>query len=104
PVTGDVGIVSTTHDLAAFFSALLGGEVVRRPELAAMEQTVGTGTDPRAGLGVFRSALPCGTAWGHGGNDNGYSDQVLASPGGSHSERVPMRVRGVARCPRASGG
>src|SRR5262249_11172879 len=83
PVTGDVGIVSTADDLAAFFSALLRGEVVRQPELAALERTVGTGTDPRAGLGIFRWALPCGAAWGHGGNDNGYSDQVFASRDGS---------------------
>jgi D-alanyl-D-alanine carboxypeptidase len=83
PVTGDVGIVSTTDDLASFFAALLGGAVVPRPELQAMERTVGTATAPRPGLGLFRTSLPCGSAWGHGGNDNGYSDQVLASSDGS---------------------
>lgn len=83
PVTGDVGIVSTTADLATFYSALLGGKLVPRAELAAMERTVGTRTDPQAGLGVFRSSLPCGIAWGHGGNDSGYSDQVFASPDAS---------------------
>lgn len=83
PVTGDVGVVSTTTDLATFYSALLGGKLVPKAELAAMERTVGAGTDPQAGLGVFRSSLPCGIAWGHGGNDSGYSDQVFASPDGS---------------------
>ena len=82
-VTGDVGIVSTAADLATFYSALIGGKILPKAELAAMKRTVGTGIDPRAGLGMFRSSLPCGAAWGHGGNDNGYSDQVLASPDGS---------------------
>jgi D-alanyl-D-alanine carboxypeptidase len=83
PVTGDVGIVSTTADVAAFYSALLGGKVLSQAELSAMERTVATGTGTRAGLGLFRSSLPCGSAWGHGGNDDGYSDQVLVSDDGS---------------------
>jgi D-alanyl-D-alanine carboxypeptidase len=83
PVSGDVGIVSTTTDVAAFYSALLRGAVVARSDVTTMKRTVGMGPHPQAGLGLFRYSLRCGTAWGHGGNDNGYSDQVLASPDGS---------------------
>jgi D-alanyl-D-alanine carboxypeptidase len=82
PVSGASGIVSTAADLARFFRALLGGELLEDDLLAQMTQTVDTGMKFRAGLGLFESNLSCGSWWGHGGDDLVYSNQVLASHDG----------------------
>jgi D-alanyl-D-alanine carboxypeptidase len=68
PVSGDGGIISTVEDLATFFRALLGGNLLAPKQLAEMTRTIAT-DDPgqRFGLGIFRYRLPCGFAWGHGG-------------------------------------
>jgi D-alanyl-D-alanine carboxypeptidase len=78
-------VVSSVDDLASFFQALFGGELLSRRLLAAMQQTVPTG-DPRerGGLGVFRNRVNCGYAWGHGGATLGYTVRVSASRDGSH--------------------
>jgi D-alanyl-D-alanine carboxypeptidase len=82
PVNGATGIVSTAADLARFFRALLGGELLEDDLLAQMMQTVDTGMKFRAGLGLFETNLSCGSWWGHGGDDLVYSNQVLASHDG----------------------
>jgi hypothetical protein len=48
-----------------------------------MTKTIGTGTEFRAGLGLFRADLMCGSPWGHGGDEPAYSNQVLVSRDGS---------------------
>lgn len=69
-------LVSSPRDLNSFFSALLGGEVLRPAELKEMTTTVKTdGSLPNSsyGLGLFKSPLSCGgELWGHGGDINGY--------------------------------
>ncbi|MFB6892707.1 serine hydrolase domain-containing protein [Kitasatospora sp. NPDC056327] len=73
---GAGAIVSTNTDLNRFFSALLGGELLRPAQLAQMRTTVpadpmGPGT--RYGLGLVSRPLPCGgVSWGHGGSIPGY--------------------------------
>jgi D-alanyl-D-alanine carboxypeptidase len=84
---------STTSDLARFFRALLGGELLGEDMMAAMKQTVPTGTELHAGLGVYRFDLPCGSAWGHGGELTYYSNQVLVSGDGSEAVVVARNAR-----------
>ncbi len=104
PVSGAGGIVSTTADLATFFGALLGGDLLGERELAEMLTTVdamtdvasahGAGTMARAGLGIFSFGLPCGVAWGHGGYHQPYSNWVLASEDGSRIVAVAQNRMG----------
>jgi D-alanyl-D-alanine carboxypeptidase len=91
-VSGSGGIISTAHDVAMFYRALLAGRLLRPDQQRQMLSTVPSDADPLAaqagapltvGLGMFRFELPCGVAWGHGGDTPFYSNQVLASPDGS---------------------
>nr|WP_090344876.1 serine hydrolase domain-containing protein [Mycolicibacterium malmesburyense]CRL76713.1 beta-lactamase [Mycolicibacterium malmesburyense] len=70
------GLVSTNEDTTAFYTALLDGRVVPGPQLEEMMRTVPMpDTDGLLsyGLGLGRVSLPCGvTAWGHGGDINGF--------------------------------
>ena len=68
-------LISTPHDLADFFEALLGGELLPPAQLAQMKTTVPApdlslrGIDMQYGLGLASHELPCGVqAWGHGGD------------------------------------
>jgi D-alanyl-D-alanine carboxypeptidase len=69
--------ISTPRDLVRFYTALLGGRLLRPDLLTAMKQYVPMG-DPQStnlfyGLGLGRIALPCGgEAWGHGGDVDGF--------------------------------
>jgi D-alanyl-D-alanine carboxypeptidase len=94
PVSGDGGIASTAADLARFFRALLGGDLLGKHLLSEMTRTVATGTEFRAGLGLFRLGLPCGSAWGHGGDSPAYSNQVLAAPDASRVVVVAQNAPG----------
>jgi D-alanyl-D-alanine carboxypeptidase len=80
---GEIGPFSTTADTARFFQALVRGELFSEELLAEMTETVSMGTELSAGMGLFRFDLPCGTAWGHGGEFTYYSNQVLVSGDGS---------------------
>jgi D-alanyl-D-alanine carboxypeptidase len=86
--SGHGGIFSTASDLATFYDALLAGRLLDKQELGEMLKTVATTTDglaggattpARAGLGIFGFNLPCGSPWGHAGDEPSYSNQVLAS-------------------------
>jgi D-alanyl-D-alanine carboxypeptidase len=61
--------------------------------MAAMKQTVPTGTELHAGLGMFRFDMPCGSAWGHGGEFTYYNNQVLVSGDGSKAVVVARNAR-----------
>ncbi|MCI3933782.1 serine hydrolase domain-containing protein [Streptomyces sp. AN091965] len=68
-------LVSTPGDLNRFFSALLGGELLKPAQLAQMRTTVKVPDGfsqvkgVRYGLGLSRTPLSCGGAmWGHGGS------------------------------------
>ncbi len=80
PVAGDGGIVSNTDDLGRFFGALLAGELLRDRLLSEMRRAR---FEIGVGLGLFRFDLPCGSAWGHGGEYPAYSTVALASRDGS---------------------
>jgi D-alanyl-D-alanine carboxypeptidase len=74
-------LVSTNEDTSAFITALLDGRVVPPAQLAEMMETVPmTGGDGILdyGLGLTRVSLPCGvTAWGHGGDIEGYHSLMV---------------------------
>jgi D-alanyl-D-alanine carboxypeptidase len=82
PVSGDGGIISTVEDLATFFRALLGGNLLAPKQIAEMTRTIATDDpDHRFGLGIFRYRLPCGFAWGHGGLHSYQVDVEVARDG-----------------------
>jgi D-alanyl-D-alanine carboxypeptidase len=74
-------IVSNVDDVAKFYSALLGGKLLRPDELRAM-QTI-TFIAANDGLGLFHDETGCGRAWGHGGGTPGYLTIVKASGDGA---------------------
>ncbi len=75
------GMISTNEDMSAFITALLDGRIVARPLLDQMMETVpipdGDGL-LSYGLGLGKVSLPCGvTAWGHGGDIDGFHSFVV---------------------------
>ena len=77
-------MVSTTTDLARFYQALLGGQLLTPELLKAMRTTVdasqaGHGTRYGLGLEVLRPG--CGVElWGHGGSLEGYGTTAFSTP------------------------
>ncbi|MEU7636299.1 serine hydrolase domain-containing protein [Streptomyces sp. NPDC039016] len=70
-------LLSTPSDLNRFFTALLGGRLLRPAQLAEMRRTVpaesGLWPGARYGLGLISTPLSCGgVMWGHGGDIPGY--------------------------------
>jgi D-alanyl-D-alanine carboxypeptidase len=66
------GFASTAEDLARWAAALYGGEVLKKPYLAQMLETVGTDEGGRYGLGVDIGGGKWGTVYGHDGLFPGY--------------------------------
>lgn len=70
-------MVSTNTDLNRFYTALLGGHLLKEDQLEQMQKTT-PATYPfpkgaRYGLGLVKTPLSCGgVAWGHGGSMTGY--------------------------------
>jgi D-alanyl-D-alanine carboxypeptidase len=82
-------LVSTGGDLARFYGALLGGELLPRVQLDAMKTTVPVFVSPEAyGLGLTSVRVRCGHAWGHGGAVFGYTALAFGSEDGSHQAVV----------------
>jgi D-alanyl-D-alanine carboxypeptidase len=75
----DGALVSDVGDLATFFGALGDGKLLPPPLLKTM---LAPTKDVPYGLGVMRSDLRCGPAWGSAGEIIGYVTRVLASPDG----------------------
>ena len=76
-------LVSTNEDMSAFITAVLDGRVVPSAQLDEMMDTVpmpdGDGI-LNYGLGLTSVSLPCGvTAWGHGGDIEGYHSLMVKS-------------------------
>jgi D-alanyl-D-alanine carboxypeptidase len=69
------GIVSTLADVAALFQALLGGRLLRPAQTRELTSA--------GGMGMVRARLPCGGAWGKGGQMAGYVTRVSAAADGS---------------------
>lgn len=82
-------IASSARDIARFYRALLDGELLARRELETMQRVV---VVPRSefqyGLGIARTTVGCGTAWGHNGGVPGYSTLAVSSPDGAHQAVV----------------
>lgn len=82
-------MVSTTADLNRFYRALLGGRLLRRPQLAEML------ADPAGelgyGLGIYQQPLPGGpTLWGHSGGIFGYVTFSFSTPDASTQLTVSL--------------
>ncbi len=79
-------VISTTDDLARFFSAVLRGELFSAEQLRQMTTTVELPADfPMKGgygLGLIRLDSACGTVWGHGGDTLGHHSIALATADG----------------------
>jgi D-alanyl-D-alanine carboxypeptidase len=86
-------IVSTTRDLARFYSALLAGRVVSPASLATMKEGVGIGPGTRLGLGIFALDVPCGVSWGHTGKIHDSSTLAIATARGERVVVVATRDR-----------
>lgn len=82
-LAGAGGIVSTAGDVATFFRALVGGELIGPDLLAEMTDTIEGGEGYRTGLGIFEEDLSCGTAWGPRGEWPTYSSIAIAASEGS---------------------
>jgi D-alanyl-D-alanine carboxypeptidase len=86
-------IVSTGRDVAIFYRTLLRGRLLPVRELREMETTISEGAHSdlpgsRYGLGLESFRLPCGQAWGHGGNFPGYLVFSLSSRNGNRQAVV----------------
>ena len=70
---GAGNIVASAADVATFYEALLGGELVSDESLAAMKVTVPEkGAGIERGLGLARGSESCGDWYGHDGAVPGY--------------------------------
>ena len=83
-------LVSTATDVAHFWRALLGGELLAPRELAAMKRTVRIqkGVDLGYGLGIFKWPTACGPVWGNGGDIAGYNNRFQNSEDGTRQAGV----------------
>jgi D-alanyl-D-alanine carboxypeptidase len=82
-------MISTVHDVARFYRALLTGRLLPPAQQRELQTTIPV-HDPgelfaeHYGLGIYRLQLPCGTAWGHdGGYPGGFKTFAYTSPDGS---------------------
>ncbi|MGL5911449.1 MAG: serine hydrolase domain-containing protein, partial [Phycicoccus sp.] len=80
-------MTSTARDLARFWRALLGGELLEPEQLDEMLTTTdassyfGPGVD--YGLGIYSQETPCGVSWGHGGDTPDFTYRPYTSRDGS---------------------
>ncbi|MCR8846335.1 beta-lactamase family protein [Paenibacillus sp. SC116] len=87
-------MISTVDDLNTFFSALLGGELLK-PELLTQMMTGVESPLGKYGLGIFETKLPNGTSfWGHGGNLPGFSTMAGGIAGGDHVMALSTNLLG----------
>jgi D-alanyl-D-alanine carboxypeptidase len=89
---GSGAIISTTHDLNRFYSALLGGRLLAPAQLDEMTTTVSApelGPDVRYGLGLGDIPLSCGGRYfGHPGELLGYHTWSGITPDGTRTAVV----------------
>ncbi|WP_406213957.1 serine hydrolase domain-containing protein [Streptomyces canus] len=95
-------IVSTTGDLIRFWSALIGGRLLRPAPLAQMQSTVPAPAlaeewpGARYGLGMMWIPLTCGGGyWGHGGDMPGYTTRDGSTPDGHRTAVVAVSGDGT---------
>jgi D-alanyl-D-alanine carboxypeptidase len=79
-------MVATPSDLNRFYSALLGGKLLKPAQLKQMRTTVPASDlwpGARYGLGLISTPLSCGgLVWGHGGDIPGYETRGGATEDG----------------------
>jgi D-alanyl-D-alanine carboxypeptidase len=85
-------IISTPDDVSAFYRALLEGRLLRPELLKQMMATIAGSNGEQYGLGLAQKTLPCGTAWGHGGNFPGYLVESYSSADARHQVTVAYNL------------
>ena len=85
---GPGNLVSTTSDIAHFWRALLGGELLAPAQLKAMKTTVPGFKGFEYGLAIMPYPTACGTMWGNGGDIAGYSNNFWNTADGTHQAAV----------------
>jgi D-alanyl-D-alanine carboxypeptidase len=82
-------LVSTAGDLARFYGALLGGELLAPEQFAQMKTTVPIPESPGAyGLGLASDSFSCGRALGHTGGVPGFTSIAYSSDDASQQAVV----------------
>ena len=78
-------MVSTPSELNTFFQAVLDGRLLTQSSIDEMKKGVDIGSGGRVyGLGIVGTPLSCGgTAWGHGGDIEGYHTRGGVGPDGT---------------------
>ncbi|EGL19632.1 MULTISPECIES: serine hydrolase domain-containing protein [unclassified Paenibacillus] len=92
-------IISSAEDLNKFFSALLGGQLLKEEQLKQMLTPVETGRKDFAGygLGIYAFTLKNGdTVWGHTGGIPGFATFGGGTLGGKHTLAVSTNYLGAA--------
>ncbi|MCD5311217.1 serine hydrolase domain-containing protein [Kineosporia babensis] len=92
------GLISTTADLNRFYLALLGGDLLPKPQLRQMLSTVpvneSTNTlwpGSRYGLGIFSRPLPCGGIYyAPSGDQDGWSTRGAVTPDAQRAVTLSM--------------
>ncbi|MFE6870400.1 serine hydrolase domain-containing protein [Kitasatospora sp. NPDC057692] len=90
--------ISTTADLNTFITALIGGRLLPRPQLAAMMAATPQ-SEGRYGLGLERATTDCGVLWGHTGGIPGYSTVLYTSGDLRRQLAVSMNGKGLSTPP-----
>lgn len=98
---GAGSMVSTAADVARFYKALLGGKLLRAPQLKEMRITVPADVG-EYGLGLWRRHLLCGTAWGHPGLAVGYTSYAWSSADGRHQVVVLSTTTAIPNRPEVA--
>jgi D-alanyl-D-alanine carboxypeptidase len=83
-------IVSTADDLHRFYAALLGGRLLRPPQLREMTTTVPVVPTAGYGLGLFAERRACGTVWGHDGGIPGYATFAFGDRSGRRGAVIAL--------------
>lgn len=88
----DGSLNSTTEDGNKFLQALLGGRLLKPAQLAEMKKTVPAPGFGDYGLGLIKTAAPCGDYWGHGGALPGYLTGNGVTEDGKRSVMVSLNT------------
>ncbi|WP_433186029.1 serine hydrolase domain-containing protein [Actinoallomurus sp. CA-150999] len=94
-------IVSTTHDVNLFYSALLGGRLVPPALLRQMQQTQPAFPGFTYGLGLGHTEMCGRQVWGHQGGVPGYGTYSFTSPQGPR--QITISVNRSLRLSPAAG-
>ncbi|WP_344339846.1 serine hydrolase domain-containing protein, partial [Kitasatospora putterlickiae] len=90
--------ISTTADLNTFITALIGGRLLPRPQLAEM-MTATPQSEGRYGLGLERATTDCGVLWGHTGGIPGYNTFLYTSADLRRQLAVSVNPQGLSTPP-----